>query len=260
MNHANGNPPALFIHVMKTGGTTLHFSLLENFAPDEVYPHPDLDFIGEGSKRGILRPLTMPYLRMIPPERRKRIRVYTGHFPYMARDVLGGDFATVTILRDPVDRTVSLLRQFRRRALWAPPHVPEPMGEMSLEEAYEQPAVYQRLVHNHQTKIFSMTLADAPMGYMHPIHVDESRLALAKENLASVDVVGLTERYDEFLDGVTARFGWRLRRSARANEAPDDDISSVSDSFRRRVVEDNAIDVEFYEYAKDLVDARRRSR
>lgn len=61
----------------------------------------------------------MSYLAVLPDERRRRIRVYTGHFPYAAREILGGDIVTVTILRDPVKRTISLLRQFRRKAPWA---------------------------------------------------------------------------------------------------------------------------------------------
>ena len=34
----------------------------------------------------------------------------------------------------------------------------------------------------------------------------------------------------------------------------------MSDSLRRRIKADNAIDMEFYEYAKQLVESRRRRR
>ena len=62
-----------------------------------------------------------------------------------------------------------------------------------------------RLVLNHQTKIFSMTSDDRLDTYMDVIDVDDKRLAMAKENLAKVDFIGLTEQYDDFLDELAAR-------------------------------------------------------
>jgi hypothetical protein len=238
----------LFIHVMKTGGTTLLWHLRNQFERDEVYPQAGVDFVHDPSKPTTFRHLTLGYLAAMPEERRRRIRVYAAHFPYLAREVLGGDLATLTILREPVDRTISLLRQWVRN---------RPQLGLTLEAAYELPQVYERLLHNHQTKVFSMAAADAPSAYVTEIDVDDARLALAKENLASVDVVGLTERYDDFLDLVQERFGWNVKRGVRANAAPDDTAGPGSDALRRRIAEDNAIDLEFYEYAKDLIAARR---
>jgi hypothetical protein len=239
-----------YIHVMKTGGTTLLAHIRENLPADEVYPDPDVDIAHDSSRPVMLRHLTLSYLRTIPEERRQRIRVYAGHFPYVARELLGEGLTTLTILRDPVERTISLLRQWCRN---------RPNLALSFEDAYELPEVFDRLVHNHQTKVFSMTTEDDPTGYMQVVDVDRERLALAKENLASVDIVGLTERYDDFLDLVTARFGWQVRREARMNAAPPDDVLPVSLALRQRIAEDNAIDLELYEHATQLVDERQRS-
>lgn len=236
----------LFIHVMKTGGTTLLSHLPKVFEPDEIYPQRGVDFVPDPTKRTTFRHLTLRYLAALPEDRRRRIRAYAAHFPYLVRDVLGEDVATMTILRDPIDRTISLLRQWCRN---------RPEAALSLEDAYELPQVFGRLIHNHQTKVFSMTADDAPKAYVELLDVDASRLALAKENLAKVDVVGLTERYEDFLDLVEERFGWSIRRDLRANAAPEDE-QLVSDSLRRRITEDNAFDVEFYEYARQIVDAR----
>src|SRR5262249_59436503 len=107
---------------------------------------------------------------------------------------------------------------------------------------------FTRLIRNHQTKIFSATADDHPTSYLIDISVDEARLATAKANLASIDVVGLQERYAEFLDTLVARFGWQLKPTIRANAIEGD----VSAAFRRRIEQDNAIDREFYEYAREL--------
>jgi hypothetical protein len=244
---------------MKTAGTTLFEGLRRNYRPDEIYPDPEIDLRRDADTIAF-RHQTIRYLQTLSEERLRRIRLVGGHFPYLARDVLGHDFRTLTVLRDPVDRTVSLLRQFRRPAPWAERGDIAPMSPLALEEIYEAPHVYEPLVHNHQTKLFSMTWADNPTGYMQVIDVDPARLALAKDNLARVDVVGLTEQLDDFLDLVTERFDWRLRRGARLNAAPSADDAVVSASFRRRIEQDNAIDVEFYEYAKALVEEQRRGR
>jgi len=258
---AASGPPVFFIHVMKTGGTTLFRHLRENFALDQLYPYRKLDIRYDGDRLDIRHHLSVSYLRTISEERRRHIRVYTGHFPYVAQEILGGGFTTVTILRDPIERTISLLRQFRRKAPWVQDDGPVPMlGSATLEEVYAHHRVFEPLVHNHQTKIFSMQESDDPESYMDVIDVDEARLAIAKMNLAEVDIVGVTERYDDFLDEIEARFGWRVKREARANATPSNDTRPVSESLRRRIVDDNAIDIELYEYAKQLVELRQGRR
>jgi hypothetical protein len=254
--------PVLFVHVMKTGGSTLFRHLSAHFADDEVFPSRALDIEPDGRARldvsRYLDHLSMPYLAALPEARRRRIRVYVGHFPYVAREVLGGDLVTMTLLRDPVERTISLLRQRKREIPWAnDPNRPARPTTATLEELYARPFVFQLLIRNHQTKIFSLRQSDAPETYLDDIHVDEERLALAKENLAAVDLVGLTERYDEFLDEVEARFGWTVEREARTNVTPVEDRHPVSEALRQRITEDNAIDIAFYEYAKELVELRR---
>jgi hypothetical protein len=242
-------PRILYIHVMKTGGTTLMQHLRENIPPDELYPHPDEDMGFDTTRPVTVRHLRLDYLRKLPEERQRRLRVYAGHFPYVAAEVLGGPLITLTILRNPIDRTISLLQQWSRN---------RPEAGLSLEQVYDLPEVFERLLHNHQTKIFSMTAEDDPTGYMQRIEVDAGRLELAKQNLAQVDIVGLTERYEDFLDLVVDRFGWEINRGVRVNVAPPESELPAGDDLRRRIAEDNAIDVELYEHALEIVAARER--
>ena len=68
-----------------------------------------------------------------------------------------------------------------------------------------------------------------------------------------VDVVGVNERYPQFVSRLQARFGWwptGVDTGARVNvsgDAPDADPP-----LRRRIAHDNAFDVELYDLAKDL--------
>jgi hypothetical protein len=245
-----------FIHVMKTGGMSLFQQFRSNFPLDALYPTRDIDIRYDGK----FRHLELPYLLAIPQERRDRLRLYAGHFPYVACEMLDGGFVTLTLLRDPVERTISLLRQLQRNVDWIGPNHAgdEPPPERTLEEIYDDAVVFDALIHDHQTKIFSMTVADNPQSYRQTIDVDAARLALAKANLARVDVVGLMDGYDDFLDELAAQFGWSVRHDIRSNEAPaGEEPEPVSDALRARIVADNAIDIEFYEYAKELVAARR---
>jgi hypothetical protein len=256
------HPRYFFVHVMKTAGRTLLRHFRGNFELDEMYPYGKLDIRYDGDRVDIRHHLEVACLLRLPEERVRRIRVYSGHYPYVASELIGGDFTRLTVLRDPVERTLSLLRQFRRKDPWADPNLRHsaPGEGLTLEQVYENPFVYEPLVHNHQTKIFSMTPDDPLDTYMDVIDVDGKRLTIAKANLANVDFIGLTEHYIDFLDELAAATGWEILRQLRKNETPPEEISPVSDSFRRRIADDNAIDMEFYAYAKELVESRRRRR
>jgi hypothetical protein len=234
--------PIVFLHVMRTGGFAFLQQIRSNFAPDEVYPDRALDVPDDD----VLMHVELSHIRALPEARKRRIRVYAGHFPYVVHELFTSRPIMLTVLRDPVERTVSLLRVYKDRK-------PQ-YRDASLEEIYEDPGVYRPLIENHQTKIFSMTSADAPLSYRDVIEIDDARLALAKDNLARVDVVGLYEQYDEFLRTVRARFGWRADTHIRANAAEGEYELPVE--LRKRIARDNAIDRELYEYACRLVAGR----
>lgn len=241
--------PFFFIHVMKTAGTTFAFQLRRQFPADVTYPWTEAE---PGSPEGDEAYASIERLLTLPPERRAAVELFTGHFPYMVCEAMAVDLVTLTVLREPVARTVSVLRHFKR--------LDERYRSLPLEAIYEDEEVYRYFVHNHQAKIFALTREDNPRGFLRPITWDDDRLALAKENLAKVDVIGLTERYAEFVEGLRARFGWWTRGvdvGGRANASID--AGELEPAMRRRIAEDNAYDVEFYRYATELVDRRRRA-
>lgn len=232
-----------FVHVMKTGGTSLLHQFHQNFAPEEVYPNRELDMDPER----FLQHLRVDYLLSLSEARRRTIRVYLGHFPYVACELLRLDLVKLSLLREPVDRTVSLLQQLKRNG---PKH-----KDSTLEQIYDHPNVFSRLTANHQTKVFATRADDDLVDYNNMIVVDADRLALAKRNLAQIDVLGLTEQYDEFLDELQSRFGWQFNRNVRANENVG--VADASPALRRRIAEDNEFDLELYEYARELVRQRK---
>jgi hypothetical protein len=249
-----------FIHVMKTGGTSFVRQILANFEPDEVYPSE----IDRTSPSDVARYSLIPNLRELSPERRARIRVYAGHLSYVASELLGIELVRLTLLRDPVDRAVSMLRHCKLRL--------EPYSELSLEAIYDDDVAFRRFLDNQQTKVFALTAEeraralaametqadDAPLARTLP--VEPRRFDQAKVNLAKVDVIGLSECYGDFVNELHTRYGWwpnGVKEHVRTNVTSD--RWPVSASLRRRIGDDLQVDVEFYEYAKELVAARRRS-
>jgi hypothetical protein len=277
---------------MKTGGTSLVVHLLKEFRPPEIYPDAELD----RKRADDVGPYAaLSDLVALTPERREQIRFYSGHFPFVARDLIGPDVQTLTLLREPVARTVSVLKHFKR--------LRDRYRDLPLEEIYDDPVVFRFFVENHQTKVFSVTAADCPDAFASalsfeeisarldepgrdepgrdgsaPTHsgdvpdtispdtstpdtitVDDARLELAKANLDAVDVVGLDAEYHEFVEDLRSRFGWWPRG---IDERPRANVSSepwtTSAALRDRIARDCRYDVELYAYAQELMRGRRR--
>lgn len=64
--------------------------------------------------------------------------------------------------------------------------------------------------------------------------------------------------FEEFWDDFAPRFGLELGEAVRSNSTEPD--GEVSESLVARILADNALDVELYEYAEQLYHARRAAR
>lgn len=231
-----------FVHLQKTGGTALYQRLRDQFGVDAVYPTPD----DQGSPRAVI---DTDFLAQRFSAHRDRLRVITGHFPLCTADLLGVPFSTFTVLRDPVDRTLSFLRHQRM--------IEDRFAASELEEIYAERGLHD-LVDNHMVKMLSLTTDEMTAGTMTPMTFDRSRLDTAKHNLAErIDVFGLQEHFDEFCGEIAARFAWNLGRPRFANRTPALDASA---DLRARIADDNRYDVELYRFAADLWEERSRRR
>ncbi len=231
-----------FVHIMKTGGATFRRHIDHNFrTPGAVYPDPKID--ADIREANIL----VQRLLHLPPERRDPIRAFAGHFPFVTTRLLDRQPETLTLLRDPVARTISYLKHCKR---YHPHH-----HEVALEEIYDDPFLFPTLIRDHQVKIFAMTERDRLESYMDVIEIDDERRRIAEANLRAVDVVGIHDRYDDFLDDVGRQLGWEIRERASWRVSEED--WGVDDAFRQRIAADNANDMEFYEFARALVAERR---
>ena len=234
-----------FAHVQKAAGTSLFIQLQREFERDQIYPDSSDQIPGPAPV------LFVSHLCERYRLRRDRIRIVTGHYPVRACELLGDEFTTLTVVRDPVERTLSFLRHHQRRT-------PEDR-ERSLEELYDDPIRFHGLIHNNMVKMFSLSPEEMMVGDGLMTHVEDftpARLQRAKDQLARVDVLGIDRRFADFVDELGARFGWRLGPPKHANRTEPHDVPA---SFRRRIATDNADDVELFAFAAELDAQRARS-
>lgn len=89
-------PKLVFLHIPKCGGTSIHHALASRFEPYEICPE---------RFRG---------LRRFNQEQMQNFRFFSGHFTAKEFDLIPGNKYTITILRDPKERILSLYYFWRR--------------------------------------------------------------------------------------------------------------------------------------------------
>jgi hypothetical protein len=234
-----------FLHVPKTAGSALQQRLANHFGEAAVYPAKGLD-----ETDPLTLAVSIGHLQERLVARGDQIQVITGHFPLCTTELIGGRFTTLTLLREPVERMLSQLRYTRT--------INRAARDVPLEELYHNPIRIHAVAHNQMTKMLSLRsteVADAAM--LTRVELDRDRLERAKEALAGIDVIGLQEQFEDFCEELSARFGWRLGAPERVNATIP---AEVPESLRARIAEDNACDVELYEFASELLHEAGRPR
>ena len=235
-----------YVHVQRAAGTELRERLKRHFPPEALYPDPT-----DGDIVSVAPQVSVRQLLARWAQRRDEIEIITGHFPYSTTELLDADFVTLSVLREPVERTLSHLRHHRKMNPDA--------RDLPLEQIYEEvfrPAFFA----NHMVKMFSLTAEEIATSaerdtWAMVIRMDftPERLQQAKEQVGRLDVLGLHDQFDDFCAVLQARFGWQLGDPLFANRTP---AEAVSDDLRARIASDNALDAELFEFARALYEER----
>jgi hypothetical protein len=140
-------------------------------------------------------------LEGIKPEGLLNFRLYSGHLTGSFADFLGHRLRTVTLLRDPVQRTISHYAHVRRDPGSKHHRVSK---TLSLREFCLHPET-RHLVENYQTRFLAGQSLDAPSPWSQEIALPDSPeqfneiLARAREVLSDCIAVGVSERLPETL-------------------------------------------------------------
>lgn len=225
------------VHLQKTAGTTLRDRFRSTIPTEAIYPNAD-----DG---GDLRHSVIALSNLLESWDRRgdEIRLIAGHFPLSTVELLDADFVTLSVLRPPVDRTLSYLRHQKK--------VNPADRERSLEEIYDDPFRFNGLIRNHMTRMFSIGSEEmrAGDGVLTDIPDTAEYLERAKSGVAGLDAFGLQPSFEEFWAELAEDYGLDTTASVTSNTTePADAPTGLID----RIVADNALDIELYAHAEKI--------
>jgi hypothetical protein len=233
---------AIFLHLPKTAGLTLHGIIERQYAPQNVYT---LD-----STR-ILE--SIQAFQDLSAARRAEIYMLKGHIGMRLEmhKFLPEPVTYFTLLRDPIDRVIS--HYYYIRGL-KDHYLTELAINTSLQEVLEQDKI--PMFNNEQTRWLA--------GEEHNIGFggyQEKILEKAKKNLREhFAVVGLTERFDETLLLLKHTYDWPhnvfYTRTNVTTQRPRKD--EISPATLNALVQANLLDIELYQYASKLFEEQLR--
>lgn len=215
----------VFLHIPKTAGSTLRQVIRRHYPPEVICDVP---------------PETWDE---VSAARLSQIRVLMGHVPFGVHERLSVPADYVTLLREPVDRIVSLYYYVVQRGEAHPLH-PLVRGR-SLDEFVA--TRHDQLV-NAQVRQLSGIDREP----------DAAALAQAKRNLATGMIAfGTDERFDESLLLFRRALGWRRVHYRRSNvTARRKRLAELPAGTIAAIERQNALDVELFAFARRLLDER----
>lgn len=218
-------PCVIFLHNLKTGGTTLRQIISRHYEPSTLRTTDRVTEV----KRLVEQP---------------NVRALQGHLPFGVHQFVPGPATYATLLRDPVERMLSLYYFFLERERHNRHKEARSLG---LREFVTGGRMLE--TDNGQTRRLSGM--DPEFG-----QCSREMLDLAKANLErAFSVVGTTEKFDETLLLMQRAFGWRsvlyLKRKVTKRNP---ERETVSPEDLRAIVTRNELDTDLYAHARQLLD------
>lgn len=224
-----------FLHIPKTAGTTFLDILKRQYKGWGVFP-----FTGE-------IPFDIECYRSLDEDRKKKIKVFTGHAPMVTGLEEADQARIITFLRHPVSRVKSFCQHVSEgksgylRELFPP-------ERFDLDKFLD--SGNDELV-NLETKMLINRGACASPDLLNGMTVSEAR-EMALDNLFNkITVYGLQEYFDESLILFSADLKWKLPFYTSANKKKSNRLLEFKEDHLEKIKALNQIDIQVYEAAKE---------
>ncbi len=226
----------IFLHLMKTGGTSL-FKILRQHFPEDVRFH-----YSEKPQK------TLDYFNSLSQEKRDRLKFLHGHFHLGFFDSrLQQSCRYITMLRNPLNRVISLYYFLHKNPT---SRIPETERCQTLHDYLERQWVE---VDNGQTR----RIAGDSSSLIRFGECTTELLDTAKKNLDTFLMVGVTERFDESLIVLKHALTMEKVLYSRFNENSRKPKSEILDAKDIEFINiHNQLDHELYQYANTLLDQK----
>jgi hypothetical protein len=231
------NETLLFLHIPKTAGSTMYKVLERQYSR---------------AKTLRLESSQIDRFKTLPAAQRGRYRVIEGHLYFGFHRYIPGASTYITFLRRPVERVLS----FYYYARSTPDHYL--YSHLVSERLDLKTALARELTPelcNGQTRQLAGDEWEDPQRV-----VTRAALERAQANLTHFRVVGLLEEFDASLLLLRRAFGWQLPFYVKENVTKKKTDETFRDAETRGLIEEaNRLDLELYEYARNLFDEQCRA-
>lgn len=195
--------------------------------------------------------LRIDRIKALPEAKKRRVRFFEAHCGWGIHEHLPQPSAYLTVIREPVDRTLSVFF-FRKQ-----------QGKLAKETRLEdwiasRPDQDVWHVDNGQVRYLAGeggAILDVPIG-----QVTREHLELAKQRLADMMFVGVMERFDESIVLLRRALGWKKANYGRSNVTKSRKKKDEIDAAQRDLIRrHNELDTELYQFAIAIFDERIRA-
>lgn len=183
-------------------------------------------------------------------DERDSFKLIKGHFAFGLHEYLSGTSEYITVLRDPIERTVSHFYDAAEvKDHWFYEEINR--RKLSLENVLDEGTMPN--LENNMVRMLSGNNR-LPFG-----SCTREMLEAANENLEKYfTVIGLQSRFDEFVTACALRYGWKnflwYRRHRVGKSRPR--IEEISDNVREKLSNCNRLDQELYDRWKPVIEKR----
>ncbi|WP_223596654.1 sulfotransferase family 2 domain-containing protein [Neobacillus bataviensis] len=216
------NEQIIFMHIPKTAGRTLRSIIERNYPKEEIirtYSDEQIEAF-----------------KSLPDEEKNKFKFIVGHNYFGMHEFLNGPFSYITMLRDPVERVLSLYFFILREP-------GTPMYKKYHKKGFEYFLEEEPQTINWQTRFASGGDLD---------------LEKAKANLKNYfSVVGISERFDESLALIEKTCTLNNLKYRNVNVTPNrPKREELSPHIIKKIEENVNLDLELYEYAQKLFEEK----